>query len=113
MTLSHEGDEGDRYPYWCGQIIGVFHAMVQHSGPDSHSLELQPMEFLWVRWYGQALEHRGGWKVKHLHQIGFVDSSDPAAFGFLDLQEVIRSIHLIPAFKNGQTPKLLSGSSIA
>ena len=86
---------------------------MQHSGPDLHSLKLQQMEFLWVRWYGQALEHHGGWKAKHLHQIGFVDSSDPAAFGFLDSREVIQGVHLIPAFKDGQTSKLLSGSSIA
>jgi len=87
--------------------------MVQHSGPDSRSLEPQQMEFLWVRWYGWALEHHGGWKAKHLHQIGFVDSSNPAAFGFLDPQEVIQGVYLIPAFKDGQTSKLLSGSSIA
>jgi len=113
MTLSHEDDEGDGYPYWFGRIIGVFHAMVQHSGPDSSSLEPQRMEFLWVRWYGRALEHHGGWKAKHLHQIGFVDSTDPAAFGFLDPREVIRGIHLIPAFMFGQTSKLLSRSPMA
>ena len=56
------------------------------------------MEFLWVQWYGWDLDHAGGWKVKHLHHIGFVDGDDSATFGFLDPGEVIHGIHLIPAF---------------
>jgi hypothetical protein len=44
--------------------------------------------------------------------VGFVDSNDPAAFGFLDPNEVIRAVHLIPAFNEGRTANLL-GPSIA
>ena len=85
MTLSHE-DEGDGYrkhPYWYGQILGVFHAMVQYSGPGSCSVDPQHMEFLWVRWYGQDLDHAGGWKAKHLHCIGFVDGDNSPHLAFL------------------------------
>ena len=60
------------------------------------------MEFLWVEWYGQDLDHVGGWKEKHPHHVGFVDGEDLATFGFLDPQEVIHGIHLIPAFAHGQ-----------
>jgi len=55
--------------------------------------------------------HFGGWKTKRLHRVGFVDGNDSAAFGFLDPQEVIRGIHLIPAFAHGRTSELLPPSS--
>ena len=55
----------------------------------------------------------GGWNAKHLHRIGFVDGADKAAFGFLDPKEVIRGIHLVPAFHYGWTRDLLPPSCIA
>jgi len=54
MTLSHEdnGDEHKKHPYWYGRILGVFHTMVQYTGPGLHSIDPQRMEFLWIRWFG-------------------------------------------------------------
>jgi hypothetical protein len=48
-----------------------------------------------------------------LHCIGFVDSNDPFAFGFLDPQHIIRGVHLIPAFSHGCMGSLLQPKSIA
>jgi len=92
--------------------MGIFHVMVQYTGPWSCSVDLQHMEFLWIQWYGQDLEHMGGWKAKHLHCVGFVDGEDLAVFRFLDPQEVICGIHLIPAFAHGQMADLLPSSSM-
>lgn len=115
MTLSHEDDEESeaKFPYWFGRIVGIFHAAVIYTGPGSRSVEPQNMEFLFVRWFGRDLGHQGGWKAKRPHRIGFVDGKDDAAFGFLDPQEVIRGIHLIPAFHYGQTHDLLPPSRLA
>jgi hypothetical protein len=116
MVLSHE-DQGAgqtrAHPYWYAQIIGIFHAMVQHTGRHSQSSEPQHMYFLWVQWYGQDLKHRAGWNAKRLHPVRFVDSDDPFAFGFLDPQHVIHGVHLIPAFSYGHTGDLLQQNSIA
>jgi hypothetical protein len=116
MVLSHE-DQGTgqtrTHPYWYARIIGIFHAMVQHTGPHSRSSEPQCISFLWVRWYGRDFKHRAGWNAKRLHRIGFVDGDDPFAFGFLDPQHVIRGVHLIPAFSHGRTGSLLQPKSIA
>ena len=114
MTLAHEDDDNEhqKHPYWYGPIMGIFHVMVQYTSPRSCSIDPQCMKFLWVRWYGRDLEHVGGWKAKHLHRVGFVDGEDPAAFGFLDPQEVICGVHLIPAFAHGQTADLLPSSSM-
>lgn len=115
MTLTHEDDDNEhqKHPYWYGRIMGILHAMVQYNGPWSCSVDPQCMEFLWVQWYGWDLEHVGGWKAKHLHCVGFVYGEDPAVFGFLDPQEVICGIHLIPAFAHGRTADLLPSSSMA
>jgi hypothetical protein len=71
------------------------------------------MDFLYMRWFRRDFSHRGGWKSKRLHRIRFVDGADDAPFGFLDPGEVIRGVHLIPAFHHGRTSGLLSPSKFA
>jgi hypothetical protein len=56
MLLAHE-DAGDGHPYWYARIIGVFHALVIHTGEHSKSHEPQQMDFLWVRWFGRDLSY--------------------------------------------------------
>ena len=109
MVLSRDDDT---HPYWYAHIVGIFHAMVVHTGPKSMSRELKKMEFLFVRWYGLDTKYseRGGWKAKKLHQIGFVEGEE--AFGFVDPTDVIRAVHVIPRFSEGRTKGLL-GPSIA
>ena len=119
MTLSHEDqddmDPGNIFPYWFGRIIGIYHAAVMYTGPESHSEVPQPqrMEFLFVRWFGRDLNHRAGWRHRRLNRIRFVEGDDDAPFGFLDPQEVIRGVHLIPAFHYGRTREMLAPSRIA
>src|SRR5215472_18709524 len=52
MCISHEDDNTNAHPYWYGRIIGIFHALVCHVGPQSKSTEIQRIDFLWVRWFG-------------------------------------------------------------
>ena len=56
------------------------------------------MEFLWVHWFSHDPDHKGGFETCRLHRIGLVDSEDPASFVFLNPSNVLRSVHLIPAF---------------
>ncbi|KAG1840499.1 hypothetical protein DFJ58DRAFT_718370 [Suillus subalutaceus] len=102
MLLAHE-DGGDGHPYWYARILGIFHALVIHTGEHSKSHEPQQMDFLWVRWFSRD-------PVKRLEWVGFIPSDDPGAFGFLDPQQVIRGIHLVPAFHYGHTDTLLPPS---
>ncbi|KAJ7218251.1 hypothetical protein B0H12DRAFT_1001581, partial [Mycena haematopus] len=103
-------EEGAPHPFGYAQIIGVFHADVVNTA-DGNS-KPQSMEFLWVRRYRLDSSYRGGFKRKRYHHIEFVPQSDPDAFGFLNLDEVIRGAHLIPAFASGCTTELLSSQSI-
>jgi hypothetical protein len=68
----------------------------------------EQMDFLWVRWYGFDMHAHSGFKACRLHQIGFLDShKDKEAFGFIGPSDVIRAIHLIPAFKLRMTSLFL------
>jgi hypothetical protein len=101
------------HPYWYARIIGIFHVHVVHQQPNGTLTPPQKIHFLWVRWFGKDLTYRSGPHARHLDRIGFVtDSDDTEPFGFLDPANVIRAVHLIPAFAHGRTDGLL-GPSIA
>ncbi|THU89276.1 hypothetical protein K435DRAFT_865459 [Dendrothele bispora CBS 962.96] len=92
---------GSVHPFVYGRVIGVFHANVRFSAPHSSSLRsvsFQRIDILWVQWFEYDTSYTSGWQKKRLHRIKFVDASDPSAFSFLDPSDVIRAIHLIPAF---------------
>jgi hypothetical protein len=106
MVLANEDDDSDNtHPYWYCRVIGIFHAMVRRIGS---SPTYQQMDFLWVRWYGLDMHARSGFKARRLHQVGFLD--DSGAFGFIDPHDIIRAVHLIPAFHHGMTTHLLPPS---
>ncbi|KAK7042827.1 GLOBIN domain-containing protein [Favolaschia claudopus] len=116
MVLAHEDEDDSRaHPYWYARIVGIFHAEVRHVGPRSkNTAKLHRMDFLWVRWFGRDTTHSAGWLAKRLHRVGFIPASEPdlSVFGFLDPAEIVRAVHLIPAFHYGRTTELL-GPSIA
>lgn len=110
MMVAHEDEPGpDPHPYWYARVAGIFHVDVLRRGESSPP---KRMDFLWVRWYGRDMHHRAGWKSRRLHRVGFIDSSDPAAYGFLDPANVIRAVHLIPAFDLGRSTAYLTGPII-
>ncbi|KAG6812796.1 hypothetical protein H0H92_000428 [Tricholoma furcatifolium] len=115
MVLSREDDDSglQPFPYWFCRILGILHLLVQYISPDLVVQDPQQIEVLWVRWYGRDGDASGGWKSRRLHKIGFVDSEDDAAFGFLDPARIIRGVHIIPSFCNGRTQELLPPSRIA
>jgi len=116
MVLSPENEDenDDPHPYWYARVLGIYHANVRHIGSKSKSYEPKQMDFLFVRWFGRDLDPRPGWKAKRLIRLGFVPGNDGSAFGFLDPSQVIRAVHLIPAFHWGRvTTKYLQRSPIA
>jgi hypothetical protein len=115
MVLSpeNENQNEDPHPYWYARILGIYHADIRYTGPNSAvSREPQHMEFLFVRWFGRDPTLQAGWKAKRLICLGFVPGNDETAFGFLDPTQVIRSIHLIPAFAWGRATKYLPQRSV-
>ena len=114
MVLSPENEDKnkDPHPYWYARILGIYHANVRYTGSNrSISRDPQRMEFLFVRWFGRDMTPKAGWKTKRLLRLGFVPGNDETAFGFVDPAQVIRSVHLMPAFAWGHTNKYLSGKT--
>jgi hypothetical protein len=115
MVLSPENEEEneDPHPYWYARILGIYHVNVRYIGPNrTISHEPQRMEFLFVRWFGRDPTPRPGWKTKRLFCLGFVPGNDETAFGFINPAQVIRSVHLIPAFAWGHTTKYIPQKSV-
>jgi hypothetical protein len=102
-------------PFWYARVIGVFNALVSSSHPGVRENSLRRMDFLWVRWFGfEPGRYRYGIRCAQLPKVGFVESTDPYAFTFLDPTQAIRGVHLIPAFSEGRTSALLpAAKSIA
>ena len=97
-------------PYWYARVIGIFHAYVSsdHADVGGRDSKLHQMDFLWVRWFEmERSPYRHGFRHARLPKIGWVESSDDYAFGFLDPTQVIRGAHIIPAFSAGRTSTLL------
>jgi hypothetical protein len=106
MVKSPEtGPNGEAY--WYARVISIFHAQLSSSHPGIKERSMQKMDVLWVRWFGRELGHRHGSRYAHLPKIGFVESTDEYAFSFLDPTQVIRRVHIIPAFAEGRTSNLL------
>jgi hypothetical protein len=96
MTLGHEDEEDDTkwHPYWYAKVLGIFHVNVRLFG----RMETERIEFLWVHWFGRDPDHKGGFDTRRLHRIGLTDSEDSSSYGFLSPSDVLRAVHLIPAF---------------
>jgi LSD1 subclass zinc finger protein len=104
MVLTNEDEDSENtHPYWYARVIGIFHAMVCRVGG---AMTFEQTDFLWVRWYSFNTHACSGFKAQRLHQIGFLNShEDTGAFGFIDPSDVIRAIHLMPAFHHGTNHK--------
>ncbi|PPQ85538.1 hypothetical protein CVT26_012745 [Gymnopilus dilepis] len=108
LLLSQDGS----HPYSYARVLGIFHVDVHHHGPHSTTSYTHRMDLLWVRRFEYDSTYAAGWDARRLHRIQFVDADQSGAFGFVDPSQVIRGIHLIPAFAHGRTSDLL-GPSIA
>jgi hypothetical protein len=85
-----------------------YHANIWTTNPAiKDSNNVQQMDFLLVRWFGGEPDYRYGFCQACLPKVGFVESSDDYAFGFLNLRHVVCGCHLICAFQGGHTFELL------
>ena len=106
MVKSPETGQGAQ-PYWYVCVIGIFHAYITSTHLDVGGETLHSMDFLWVCWFGMEPDHSHGFHHPHLPKIGFVKSLDYYAFTFLDPTQVVRGVHIIPAFSARCTSDLL------
>ena len=119
MVLSHEDDsEGQpAFPYWHARIVDIYHFMVRRRILGTTELTAPSrMDVLFVRWFGMdSPDGQSGWGAQRMHTVGFLpdNNSHGPAFGFLDPNEVIRMVHMIPVFSSVPVKDLITGPSIA
>ena len=88
----------------------MFHVDVRYIGLERQDPAPRCIDFLWVRWFAHNRNVKTGWAVCRLPCIGFYPQGEPEAFGFIDPEDVIRGVHVIPAFRYGHTTQLLPPS---
>lgn len=114
MLLSRDSDETTKHisPFWYARVIGMFH--VEARLRNEPSSPLKRVDFLWVRWFGRVTEEPFGDTVRRLERVRFVAEDDGSPqFGFVDPSQVVRAVHLIPAFRHGRTEAILQPSYLA
>jgi hypothetical protein len=110
MVLS--GEVAPSHPYWYARVLAVFHMEIWLN-VGGQPIK-QHIEVLWVRWLATLRNYKSGINHARLPMITFVEESDTDMFGFLDLGQVIRGAHLIPAFSSGRgISSLRYGKSLA
>jgi len=106
MVLNGEDDDhqnsSSRHPFCYAQVLGIYHVNVIYTGPGMVDYRANRMEFLWVRWYRKVDSIKRGWGTHQLDLVQFLPMASGDAFGFIDLLDVMRGSHIIPAFANGK-----------
>lgn len=103
------------HPFLYARVLGIFHVHVYRAGLDlsgADDTEPQLMQVLWVRWFDLDLRAPGGFKACRLHRLMWADEQH-GAYGFVSPEDVLRGVHLIPAFAFGTTPSMAAGADDA
>ncbi|KAH9918886.1 uncharacterized protein BXZ73DRAFT_52743 [Epithele typhae] len=100
--------QGASHPYLYARVLSVFHvnAHLYRTTEDP-----RPIHVLWIRWFELDNSAPGGFHSLRPHRLKFVRSED--AFDFISPDQVLRSVHLIPAFAHGRSDDTLEGPSVA
>lgn len=95
MVYSSSPDS--KLPYSFARVEGILRVKVIYNG-TSPPLEKE-MTVLWVRWYCISNEDEMGWENRRLPRVEFMkENEDWPAYGFVDPDDVIRAVHLIPDY---------------
>ena len=102
-------------PYDYARVIGIFHVEASYKDTSSCSTGEEPkrIEFLWVRRLRPTSDSCGPFSNESPPKVSFLDTRHPEAFDFIDPSQVIRGIHLIPAFDDNDREVDLMVESVA
>ncbi len=118
LLLTSQEDEDD-FPFAYARVIGIFHAEVRYTGPESKEDGWVHTDFLWVRWFARdpSSDTAGGFRHHRLPRLTFLDPANDSedaypAFGFVDPACVLRGAYIIPGWHHGLTDDILPPTSI-
>ncbi|KAI0038494.1 hypothetical protein FA95DRAFT_1470638, partial [Auriscalpium vulgare] len=107
MVLSSDDPTDPSFqPYWYARILSIFHVLYQHAPPDSNPTEYRRMDITWVRWMVQDPGVPSPWTTRRLPRVGPIDLDEPDALGFINPNDIVRGVHLMPDFVSGAADDL-------
>jgi len=110
MVLSDDKE----HPYLYGRVLGFFHINAMNTGPNTLLLDngVAVLQMAWVHWFKlDTPQGPSGFHSLCYPSVSFCESTEPDAFGLIHPDEILRAVHLIPAFKLGRTVEYLSSPS--
>jgi len=112
MVLSDD----EEHPYLYGRVLDFFHAIAKNDSPStllSADNDTAVLQMAWVRWFKlNRPEGPSGFCSLRYPSVSFYEGHELDAFGFIHPDEIIRAVHLIPAFKLGRTKEYLGTPSM-
>ncbi|KAI0323247.1 hypothetical protein GY45DRAFT_1264953, partial [Cubamyces sp. BRFM 1775] len=104
---------GEAHPYLYARLVSIFHvnAVLLDPGSDTEEPEPELIHILWARWFELDTTHRAGFEARRLFRLRFANLNEDA-FTFIAPSQILRGVHLIPAFNYGRTNIALPYSSI-
>ena len=88
MLLAQNDDEPISHPFCYARVLGIYHANIMFTGPESRDYQSRRLEFLWVQWF-ELLKAPAGWDQYSLDKGRFIPMQRPDAFGFVDPADVL------------------------
>jgi hypothetical protein len=96
IMMLHSPEDANNHQQFCyARIIGIYYANVQYIGPGMKDYTSRRMDFLHVRWFEQVPQQ----DLHDLEAVRFVCMDDPTGFDFVHPADILRSCHLLPAFR--------------
>jgi hypothetical protein len=102
IMLLADGSDPSNHHFLYARVLGAYHANVMYSGPGMQGFETRSLHFLWVRWYEVVHPESSGWNDSTLDMVRFPPMHEDTSFGFVDLNDVLRGCHILPAFAKGK-----------
>ncbi|KAJ3533279.1 hypothetical protein NMY22_g7397 [Coprinellus aureogranulatus] len=93
------------HPYLYGRVLGVFHANVayarsyQGNASGERHTAFRRIDFVWVQWY----EYLGAEDEYSLDRLSLRSLQSANSLCFLDPQDILRGVHLIPQYPLGES----------
>jgi hypothetical protein len=110
---SEEDLDADHLVYMYARVIGIYHVEVKDMHEHQFNIPTERLDVLHVRWFDYEPEWEFGWKYRWEERLWFVPGDRDDAFGFLDPDDIICSVHLKPASSQGMTDNGIPYSPMA
>jgi hypothetical protein len=103
MLLANDADDSSSpHHFLYARVLGAYHTNVIYTGPGMLDHEPCRFNFLWVRWFEVVDPASSGWINSTLDMVRFPPMHRSGSFSFVDLRDVLRGCHILPAFAKGK-----------